>query len=168
MASYRVIPERSRLWAEARSTLHPVRVETDGLTGTVEADVVDGQPRLAAPFRVDIDAERLRSGNGLVDGELQKRLDTRKFPRVVGAVKEVELLGAPGRWRLRGELTLHGVTQKTDVDVSVRVLDERTLEIEGEKTIDMRDYGMPPPKLLFLKVQPDVKIRARLTAQRQD
>jgi polyisoprenoid-binding protein YceI len=164
MPSYRVIPERSRLWAEARSTLHPVRVETDGLTGTVEAELEGGVLAPRAPFRVDIDAERLRSGNGLVDGELQRRLETKKYPRVVGQVKEVEPAG--GRFRLRGELTLHGVTRATDVEVTVRALDDRTLELEGEKTIDMRDYGLPPPKLLFLKVQPEVKVRARLVAQR--
>ena len=159
-----MIPERSRLWAEARSTLHPVRVETDGLTGTVEAELEGGVLTPRAPFRVDIDAERLRSGNGLVDGELQRRLETKKYPRVVGQVKEVEPAG--GRFRLRGELTLHGVTRTTDVEVTVRALDDRTLELEGEKTIDMRDYGLPPPKLLFLKVQPEVKVRARLVAQR--
>jgi polyisoprenoid-binding protein YceI len=160
-----VIPERSNLWAEARSSLHPVRVETTGLTGQVEAEIVDGRARLGAPFRVEIDAERLRSGNGLVDGELQRRLDTRKFPRVIGAVAEVAETG--GRWRLRGELTLHGVGQKTDAEVTVRVVDEKTIEIEGEKVIDMRDYGLTPPKFLIFKVQPDVKVRAKLVCVRE-
>ena len=166
MAIYRVIPERSRLWAEARSTLHPVRVETDGLTGTVEAEVVDGKLKLGAPFRIDIDAERLKSGNGLVDGELQKRLDTRKFPRVVGAVKQVEAIGE--RWRLRGELSLHGVTNNADVEVTVKAIDDKTIEIEGDKVIDIRDYGMTPPRILMLKVYPDVKVHARLVAVREE
>jgi polyisoprenoid-binding protein YceI len=164
---YRVIPERSKLWADARSSIHPVKVETSGLTGDIEADL-DGQTvRLRAPFTVDIDAERLRSGNALIDVELQRRLETRKFPRVVGAVKAVGDAGG-GRTRLTGELTLHGVTRTTDAEVTTRVIDERTIEIEGEKVIDMRDYGLTPPKLLMFKVYPEVKVRARLVAERVD
>lgn len=166
MAKYRVIPERSQLWAEARSSIHPIRVETNGLTGDIAAEFENAQVRLNAPFRVEIDAERLKSGNGLVDGELSRRLDTRKFPRVVGAVKEIEPLQS-GRWRLRGDLSLHGVTQATDAEVTVRVVDDKTIEIEGEKTIDMRDYGLTPPKFLMFRVQPDVKVRARLVAVKE-
>jgi polyisoprenoid-binding protein YceI len=165
VARYRVIPERSHLWAEARSSLHPVKVETTGLGGDVEAEVEDGRVRLGAPFRVDIDAERLRSGNMIMDVELQRRLETKKFPRVVGAVSAAAATGTG--WRLSGELTLHGVARATDADVTVRVVDDRTIEIEGEKTIDMRDYGLNPPKLLMFRVHPDVKVRARLVAVRE-
>ena len=168
MARYRVLPERSRLWAEARSSLHPIKLETSGLTGTVEAEAADGGVQLGAPFRVEVDAEKLRSGNALMDGELQRRLETRKFPRVVGEVRAAEPRSDGVRWILRGDLTLHGVTRATDADVQVRAVDDRTIEIEGEKTIDMRDYGLTPPKLLILKVHPDVKVRARLVAEREE
>jgi polyisoprenoid-binding protein YceI len=166
MAQFRVIPEKSRLWAEARSSLHPVNVETAGLTGTLEVEVSGDHATLLAPFRVEIDAERLKSGNGLVDGELQRRLETRKFPRVIGAVKEVSARDGK-RWLLRGDLTLHGIARVTDAEVSVRVVDEDTIEIEGEKVIDMQDYGLTPPKLLMFRVYPEVKVRARIRAERQ-
>jgi polyisoprenoid-binding protein YceI len=165
MSRYRVNPERSRLWAEARSSIHPVHVETTGLAGELDAVVDGGRVTLAAPFRVDIDAERLKSGNMLMDGELQRRLETRKFPRVTGEVKQVSEAQS-GRARLAGDLTLHGVSRATDVEVTVRALDDRTIEIEGEKTIDMRDYGLNPPKFLMFKVYPDVKVRAKLVAER--
>lgn len=168
VARYRVIPDRSLLRAEARSSIHPIVVETRGLGGTVEAEIEDGAVTLTVPFRVEIDAERLRSGTALVDGELQRRLETRKFPRVVGAVRETEQRGASSRWILRGDLTLHGVTRATDAEVAVRVIDDRTIEIEGEKVIDMRDYGLHPPRLLLLRVHPDVKVRARLVAEREE
>jgi polyisoprenoid-binding protein YceI len=166
VARYRVLPEGSQLDAEARSSLHPVRVKTTGLFGHLEAELEGGGARLVAPFRVEIDAERLRSGNGLIDGELQRRLDTRKFPRVVGAVTAVEPI-AGGRCRIVGDLTLHGVTRRTDVEVTVKLLDGGALEIEGEKTIDMRDFGLTPPRLLILRVHPDVKVRARVRAERE-
>src|SRR5262249_14152136 len=156
------------LTAEARSSLNPIKVETNGLQGFVEADADGGGPRLGAPFTVEIAAERLKSGNFLTDTELQRRLETRKFPRIVGDVKGADPVGGSPRWRLSGNLSLHGVTRATDAEVTVRVVDDRTLEIEGEKVIDIRDYGMPPPKLLMLRVYPDVKVHARLVVVRVD
>jgi polyisoprenoid-binding protein YceI len=168
MAKYKVVPDRSHLTAEARSSVHDIKVQTNGLTGFVEAVVDAGVPRLGAPFTVEIDAERLKTGSGLTDSELQRRLETRKFPRIVGAVSAAEQKGDATRWRLTGTLRLHGVTKATDADVTVRVVDERTIEIEGEKVIDIREYGMTPPKLLMLKVYPDVKVHARLVAVLED
>jgi polyisoprenoid-binding protein YceI len=164
-SAWRVIPELSKLWAEATSSIHPIRVETDGLTGQIQVDVEGTEVRLQAPFRIEIAAERLRSGNGLVDGELRRRLDTGKFPVVYGSVSEVQAL-SPDKWLLRGELSLHGITRATTVEVAVRLVDDNTIELAGEKTIDMRDHGLTPPKFLMFRVQPEVRIRARVRAER--
>jgi len=163
--AWRVIPEQSKLWAEATSSIHPIRVETDGLTGQIQVDVEGAEVRLQAPFRIEIATERLRSGNGLVDGELRRRLDTGKFPVVYGSVSEAQAL-SPGKWLLRGELSLHGITRATAVEVALRLIDEDTIELEGDKTIDMRDHGLTPPKFLMFRVQPEVRIRAQVRAQR--
>ena len=167
MARFLISPQRSEVWAEARSSLHPVRVHTAGLRGEVEAEVVDGRPRLSMPTYVEVETERLRSGNPLVDGELQRRLDPRKFPHIRGELTGTSAGNGAGTSRLTGTLTLHGVTRSLDVDVTVRQLDPRTLEIEGARAIDMRDFGLPPPSFLMFKMQPEVQVRARLVAERE-
>jgi len=129
--------------------------------------VNDSSVVLVAPFRVEIDAERLRSGNGLVDGELQRRLETRKFPAWRAPYARWSRATAVV-WLLRGELTLHGVVRLTDAEVTVRRVDDKTLELEGEKVIDMQDYGLTPPKLLMFRVYPEVKVRAKLVAGREE
>jgi len=167
LARFRISPQRSEVWAEARSSLHPVRVHTSGLQGEVEAEVVDGQPRLSRPTYVEVETGRLRSGNPLVDGELKRRLDSRKFPRIRGELTRSAAGNGAGVSRLTGQLTLHGVTRSLEVDVTVRQLDPRTLEIEGARAIDMRDFGLPPPSFLMFKMQPEVQVRARLVAERE-
>ena len=167
MARFRISPQRSELWAQARSSLHPVRVHTSGLEGVVEAELVDGRVELRTPTYVQVETQRLRSGNALVDGELQRRLEARKFPRIRGELTGLGAGNGPGTTRLTGELTLHGVTRKLDVDVTVRQLDARTLEIEGARAIDMRDFGWPPPSFLMFKMHPEVQVRARLVAERE-
>ena len=167
MARFRISPQRSELWAEARSSLHPVRVRTSGLEGVVEAELADGQPRLGTPTHVEVETQRLRSGNGLVDGELQRRLDSRKFPRIRGELTRSTAGNGAGTSLLTGELTLHGVTRTLEVEVTVRQLDPRTLEIEGGRPIDMRDFGLPPPSFLMFRMWPQVQVRARLIAERE-
>ncbi|HZX41636.1 MAG TPA: YceI family protein [Myxococcaceae bacterium] len=167
MARFTLVAEKSELWAEARSSLHPVRVHTSGLEGVVEAELVDGGAVLGKPTYVEVETQRLRSGNGLVDGELQRRLDSRKFPRIRGELTRAVAGNGNVTSRLTGELTLHGMTRTLDVDVTVRQLDERTLEIEGARAIDMRDFGLPPPSFLMFKVQPEVQVRAKLVAERE-
>ncbi len=165
MARFRLVPDRSELWAEARSTLHPVRVHTTGLTGVVELELRGDRLEIVPPTHVEVEAERLRSGNALVDGELRRRLDSRKFPRIRGELIRSVAGNGAGTARLTGELTLHGVTRSLEVEVTVRQLDERTLEIEGARSIDMRDFGLPPPSFLMFRMQPEVQVRAKVVAE---
>ena len=48
------------------------------------------------------------------------------------------------------------------------VLDDGNFEVEGEKVFDIRDFGLTPPRILMLKVYPDVKVRGRIVAAKQD
>jgi len=133
----------------------------------VEAELEDGGPRLGTPTYVEVETKRLRSGNVLVDGELQRRLDSRQFPRIRGELTRSVAGNGVGTNLLTGERTLHGVTRTLDVEVTVRQLDPSTLEIEGRRAIDMRDFGLPPPSFLMFRMQPEVQVRARLIAERE-
>ncbi|HEY4730813.1 MAG TPA: YceI family protein [Myxococcales bacterium] len=165
MARYVLMPERSRVWAEARSSIHPIRVETAGFEGELEAEVAEGQVCLAPPTRIQLAVELLKSNNSLVDAELRRKLEARKHPRIEGRLREARPL--PGsRCLLRGDLTLHGVSRPLEVEALVRAPDPDTLEVEGEKTIDMRDFNLAPPRFLIFKVEPTVRIRAKLVARR--
>ncbi len=163
MASCRINPKRSRLWAEARSSLHPIHVETDGFEGYVETNTARS-PQIRLPIRVELDAALVRSGNALLDRELQRRLEIQKYPRVVGEARELKMLDlAAGRCWVRGDLTLHGVTRSLDTEMTVRSHHE-TIELVGEKLIDMRDFGLTPPKLFIFRVHPELRVRVRLVA----
>jgi polyisoprenoid-binding protein YceI len=170
MAQYRIVPERSRIWAEVRSSVHPIRIEIDGLEGSIEAEIAGTELDLKLPLkaRLELDSEQVKTGNGLYDRELERRLETRKYPTIRGELREVKPLDSSGRYHLRGDLSLHGVAHTVEGDVKVELIDGRTLEVDGDNEIDMRDFGLDPPRLLMLKVYPEVKIRGRVVAQRED
>jgi len=167
MARYRLVPERSKIWADARSSLHPIKVETTGLEGFVEMTIVDGHIDTNAPVSgsVELDASLLKTGNGLYDRELVSKLEMRKYPRVRGRVISVKALDSGTTYRVQGELSLHGQTSPVQGDVRMRMIDDTTVEFQGEQTIDIRNFGLEPPKFLMLKVYPDVKVRGLVIAQ---
>jgi polyisoprenoid-binding protein YceI len=167
MARYRLLPDRSKVWADARSSLHPISLETTGLEGFLEMVIVDGHLDTTAPVSggVELDASLLKTGNGLYDRELESKLEMRKYPRVRGRVISVKALESGTTYRVQGELSLRGQTSPVQGDVRMRIIDATTVEFQGEQTIDIRNFGLEPPKFLMLKVYPDVKLRGLVIAQ---
>jgi polyisoprenoid-binding protein YceI len=167
MARYRLVAERSKIWADARSSLHPISLETTGLEGLLEMTIVDGHIDTSAPVSgsVELDASLLKTGNGLYDRELERKLEMRKYPRVRGRVISVKALDSGTSYRVQGELSLRGQTSQVQGDVRMRIIDATTVEFQGEQTIDIRNFGLEPPKFLMLKVYPDVKLRGLVIAQ---
>ena len=166
-AVYTIIPERSRVWIDARSSLHPIHSTTDGLEGFVDLDadgdaVVGPHPTAQLSFPVN----RLSSGNRLEDRELQKRIDAQRYPTIRGVLTGVVPGADDGRFLVRGELTFRAVTRSVEDYVTLTVVDNHTVRLEGESTFDIRDFGMEPPRILILRVKPDVKVRVEILAER--
>ena len=168
MARYLVDPDRSRLWAEARSNVHPIRIEVTGVAGTIEVRAVDGTLELSqAPrARLEIPSDKVKSGIDLYDDEIARRMEVRKYARIRGEVVEVRPDGSR-RYRVRGKLSLHGVTREIEGSVEIDMPDERTLEIRGEHEIDMRDFDLDPPKIMMLEVKPEIQLRGHIFAVKE-
>src|SRR4051794_28358910 len=134
MARYDIIAERSKVVIDARSSVHPIHTETDGLTGFVEIEC-------SPEGRVDVDAgsrahlsfpvEKLRSGNPLEDRELRRRIDAKKFPTIDGEL--TGLRTAPdGGVLVAGTITFRGVTLDVEHPMEFDRVDEQTIRATGE------------------------------------
>lgn len=167
MAIFRIDPNRSRVWIEARSSMHPIQGEAKGLEGSIEAEVAEGRIDVAREptIQIELPVEKLKSGKKLEDAEMLRRIDARRFPTIKG--ETTELKESNGRYRIRGDLTFHGVTRQVEGEVTISAPDERSLVIEGEQTFDIRDFGVDPPKILMLKVHPDVRVRVKVFAEQE-
>src|SRR5260221_10604975 len=40
---YRIVPEKSLMWAEAKSSLHPIRAESRAIVGYLDAEIHNGR-----------------------------------------------------------------------------------------------------------------------------
>jgi polyisoprenoid-binding protein YceI len=166
MTRFRIVPERSTVFIEASSSVHPIHGEASGLEGSINAEFNgDGLDLSSAPeMSLELPVERLKSGNKLEDGEMMRRIDARRYPRIKGVVRGIRPRGDDGRYVMTGDLTFHGVTQTLDGEVTISRPDDKTLVIEGEREFDIRDFKVTPPKILMLKVHPEVKVRIRVEA----
>jgi polyisoprenoid-binding protein YceI len=171
VARYRIVPERSRVWIDARSSLHPIHSTTDGLEGFVDLETQDGdgvdlsvEPAGKLSFRVD----RLSSGNRLEDRELQRRIDARRFPTIDGVLTQIERGDDDSRYRVTGDLAFRGVVRRCEDEMTISVIDDRMLRLDGRSTFDIRDFGMDPPRILMLRVDPEVVVRVEILAEREE
>jgi polyisoprenoid-binding protein YceI len=114
--------------------------------------------------RVEAPVSSLRSGNPLEDAELQRRVDARRFPTIVGEVRNAVALDA-GRFRVQGDVTFHGVTRAVTGELSL-TLDGDRLRIDGEEVFDVREFGVKPPRILMLRVEPEVRVHILFVADR--
>jgi DNA-binding PadR family transcriptional regulator len=163
---YQLLPDRSVVLIEVRSTVGPLSFGAIGITGSVRAAVVDGALATGPPpsGRLEIDMSGLSSGNSLYDAELLRRIDARRFRTAAIELRSCSPIGPGPRYRLEGELTFHGVTRPAQGTVNVEVLPDGRLAVTGEQVFDIRDFAVPSPTVLMLRIYPDVRVKLHLEA----
>jgi polyisoprenoid-binding protein YceI len=170
LARYRIVPERSTVWIDAQSSLHPIHTETSGLEGVLDLDVQGGgrlNPTVEPTATLSLPVEQLRSGNPLEDRELKRRIDARRHPTIDGVLSSMTANGEDGRYMVSGDITFKGVTRAYEDEMSLEQVDDSTIKLSGGSTFDIRDFGMEPPKILMLRVHPDVSVRVEIIAEKE-
>ncbi len=165
-ARYAVSSRESWLAFEARSTLHGVNGKAAGLDGFVDATFHDDGTLAGEPpprMHLELPVEQMRSGNALQDREMYKLVDSKRFPRISADLRDVTA-GAPGRYSASGDVTLSGRSRRYAGDFSL-IHEGNTITIEGELNVDIREFGLNPPSLLILRVEPVVRVRLHLVAR---
>jgi PadR family transcriptional regulator PadR len=169
LSSFQLDPDRSAVLIDVRSTVGPLSFGTLGVTGTIHAAFSDGVLRTDVPpsGRLTIDVSGLNSGNRLYDAELLRRIDARGYPAAFVELRQCAVSGPGPRYRLGGELTFHGVTRVAEGTVTVEAVSDRRLVITGEQVFDIRDFAIPSPTMLMLRIFPDVRVHLHAEAERR-
>jgi polyisoprenoid-binding protein YceI len=164
---YRILPHSSRVWIDASSNVHPIHTEAKGLEGWLEFEFdVDDEVNVDLPPRghLEYPVENLKSGNALQDRELRRRIDSRRYPTIAGDLTGMKRCDDPSRYLVTGELTFRGVKRTYEDEMTIEMPNDHTMTLTGQATFDIRDFGMEPPRILMLKVQPEVTVRVEIVA----
>jgi hypothetical protein len=152
---------------EARSTLHSVRGKNASIAGYIDADATPSGSLVLDPMpvmHIDMPVEQLTSGNGLLDQQMWKLIDSKRFPRITADLRGLSPGSAPGRYAASGDVTLAGRMRSYEGELVFGGTPE-SLVCDGDLVIDIRDFGLTPPSLLILRVDPVVKVHLHLVAK---
>ncbi len=170
MPRYRIVPERSYVWIDARSSIHPVHSKTDGLEGFVDLEMTPGGALDLASTpagQLSLAVSRLSSGNAMEDREMQRRIDAQRYPRIEGVLEGMARSGDDGNYRVSGDVTFRGVARRYQDDMTVGALDADTVQLAGKSRFDIRDFGMQPPRVLMFRMEPEVDVRVEIVAVKE-
>jgi polyisoprenoid-binding protein YceI len=164
VSTFTIRAEQSQLFVRATSSLHPITYSVP-LNGSVEAGVTANGFDLTAPThgRLWIDLAELKGDDPSWDNEMRDRLAAERYPRVVAELLDVTSRGND-IYRLAGTLTLHDTTRPLNGDAQV-VLEGDRIRATGRVIIDIRDFGIEPPRLLLMRVRPEVEVAVTIVAE---
>jgi DNA-binding PadR family transcriptional regulator len=167
---FRLLPDRSVVLIEVRSTVGPLAFGAIGVEGWVDAAIEGAtlNTDISPSAHLEVDVAGLRSGNPVYDAELARRIDSRRFPRATADLRECVGSGPGNMLRLNGEMMFHGVTRQAQGTVSVEVSAAGRLVITGEQAFDIRDFAIPSPTVLMLRIYPDIRVRLHAEAELEE
>lgn len=160
-------PERSMLIAEVRTNTHPFRATASGVRGHIEGEMfADGRCNLAAPYRakLELPVRNIESGNRLRDLELHRRFESDRYPNVLVNLKQAWTLQHDGAYRALVDINARGRIASMEVDLRMMVEGPRLI-VEVEREVDMRDFGISPPRFFWARIEPVIRVRLRLVAE---
>lgn len=156
--------DRSQVWIDGSSSVHPIRASAKGVSGWIEVATIKAgvaaSPKMSGEVHVAVDS--LRSGNPIVDRETRRRIDAKRYPEISGTVVSAERID-PTHLAISGEIAFRGEERQVTGEVSVKRSGDGLI-IEGETRLDVRDWGMQPPRVALLKVHPEIDVRIHLIA----
>lgn len=104
------------------------------------------------------------SDNAKRDEHMAEAMESDKFPKAIFDIKEVVSKGGESV-TLKGTLNLHGVSKPMSFDGSVSE-EGNKVRIKAKSTMKMSDFGINPPKMVFLTVRDQVDLNVDMTLKR--
>jgi len=150
-----------------------------GVTGDVSGEFLltsDASPTIMS-MKIMVDLRTLDSGAPERDGHVRNdTFETNKYPYAIFTVSDAQLLpggyteGQMVTFKLKGDLTLHGVTRPATFDMQGK-LQGNTATGSGTTLVHLQDYQMQPPQttsVVTITVSKDVTLTINFTAQREN
>lgn len=167
-----VAAERPLVVDKARSQIDiVVKATVDSFTGSLtDYDarlVVDDESGQVKTTEVRFNFSDVKTGKDARDAKMHDWQDTPHHPGGVFVLQRFEA-GADGKRTAHGELEFHGLRRALSFPVTI-TRDQKLYAIDGEATIDTRDFDLPVIRMMgLLKVDPLVKVHFHLQGRVAD
>jgi len=173
----------SRVTVEGTSTLHNWKVEGQSVKGYLSIDEQElaalwmrSGPfphALTATVRVDIPVTSLTSRKRGMDETMYKALKATTHPTITYSLKSATILTRQVAQEedadrsltieATGVLMVAGVERLMDIPMQVRRLPENRLEIRGDASLRMTEFGIDPPRAMLGTLRTGDEVRVHWT-----
>ena len=155
-----VLQPQSRLWIDGTSTVRSFSCKAGEVNAVVEASGPNAIPQLLTgekgvkTARVTVPAERLDCGNGTMNEHMRKALKASDNKTIEFRLTEYEVThGSEGvAGTINGTLVLGGVAKPITMKAEGKP-EGGMLHITGAYDLDMTEYGLKPPTLMFGRIK---------------
>jgi hypothetical protein len=157
----------SSLTYEAKSSLQVITGRADEFGGYVEAAWDEDGALLCDPapaMHLEVPVSRLRSGSTVKDQEVWRLIDVERSPTIFADLRSIEPLYGPLIYQASGDVTLAGSTKRYAGQLLVAKEESDCVSVRGDLELDIRDYGLDPPRALFVRIEPVIVVHLSLVA----
>ncbi len=154
----------SEIIVEGTSNIHDWEMDATKKQGSAELETEGNELTGIKSLKVIIPAEGLKSGKGGMDKNTYKALKTDDYKNIEFQLKSVKSIESKGsnKYALQttGNLKIAGQTKEIPMEFTA-TFNGSTLELSGEKTIDMTNYKVDPPTAMMgtIKTGEEVTIK---------
>jgi hypothetical protein len=179
MVRYKARPGASSVRIDGDSSVHrwdmegsiiggyieiPAKISLDSTVGDIPGISADGKIPIHAETQIPVSDYKNAHYDGMTE-VMQEAMGAKDFPYIEYHLTEITLkqphaANMPFQFTATGSLSLHGVTNKISMPVTIESVDKTKLKIIGKDIpINMVDYGIKPPvKAAIFTTKPDVNI----------
>jgi polyisoprenoid-binding protein YceI len=104
------------------------------------------------------------SDNAKRDSNMRETMESDKFPKASFEIKEVVSKGGENVI-LKGMMSIHGVSKPISFEGSVSEEGSK-VRVKAKSSMKMSDYGITPPKMVFLTVRDQVDLNVDVVLKR--
>ncbi|MFN3940463.1 MAG: YceI family protein, partial [Chitinophagales bacterium] len=153
------------------SNTHDWTEEVQNMSGTATIST-DGKSTFnLTQLQFKAEVKSIKSTKGIImDNKTYDALNADKHPYITFDLVNVKSITAvSGGFLLttQGVLSINGVQKRMDMDVKARIHSNGTISFEGNKSLNMGDFGVEPPTAMMgaMKVKDMIRIDFKVTYQ---
>ena len=168
--TYVVVPRLSSVNFDVSAQMHEVHGTGNRFSGTITGDPAD---ITTAKIDLKLDPKSFDTQNEKRDKDLRdKCMEVSRYPFIEFTSQSIQANQKelkPGQMQkatIQGTLKMHGLEKQVSVPVNLQ-LSEDTLTADGEMAVVLDEWKILRPKVLFVQLQNDVKIKFKVGAKLQ-
>jgi polyisoprenoid-binding protein YceI len=172
---YEVDRDASYIMYTAHATTHDMEGKVGEFWGWMKVDTGSR----AIQGTIEARAKSMTTGNSMRDNNTFKLLEADKYPTIsfeitgaegdelASATSKEDLIGKELSVKVKGRLSLHGVTNEVALPATVEV---KSTSLRGTASFKLllTDYGMEPPKFTLFEAEDDVDLDVKLVFREKE